>query len=157
MKDILVSNIPKKLNSWPNFFFFLFLIQSGEGIELEEISDHPEVKSQEDAVLPLPHLPTLGKFRRMAIILDYFSFHILIHLTLIGLDSYIAYWLILSTFSNESTHFTAPTGRTVNDVVFLWMLHINVSYDMEFLVWWVLKSKVFAQKSTVFKWNCCVL
>ena len=28
---------------------------------------------------------------------------------------------------------------------------------MEFLAWWVLKSKVFAQKSTVFKWNCCIL
>ena len=104
---------------------FSFLIQSGEGIELEEISDLPEVKSQEDAVLPPSHLPTVGKFRRMAIILDYFSFHILIHLTLIGLDSYIAYWLILSTFSNESTHFTAPTGRTVNDVVFLRMHNVK--------------------------------
>ena len=30
---------------------------------------------------------------------------------------------------------------------------INVSYVMEFLPWWVLKSKVFTQKSTVFKWN----
>ena len=28
---------------------------------------------------------------------------------------------------------------------------------MESLAWWVLKSKVFAQKSTVFKWNCCIL
>ena len=28
---------------------------------------------------------------------------------------------------------------------------------MEFLAWWVLKSKVFAQKSTVVKWNCCIL
>ena len=28
---------------------------------------------------------------------------------------------------------------------------------MEFLAWWVLKSKVFAQKSTVFKWNYCTL
>ena len=27
---------------------------------------------------------------------------------------------------------------------------INVSYDMEFLAWWVLKSKIFAQNSTVF-------
>ena len=26
---------------------------------------------------------------------------------------------------------------------------------MEFLPWWVLESKVFAQKSTV--WNCCIL
>ena len=33
----------------------------------------------------------------------------------------------------------------------------NVSYVMEFLAWWVLKSKVFAQKSTVVKWNCCIL
>jgi len=33
----------------------------------------------------------------------------------------------------------------------------NVSYVMEFLAWWVLKSKVFAQKSTLFKWNCCIL
>ena len=23
--------------------------------------------------------------------------------------------------------------------------------------WWVLRSKVFAQKSTIFKWNCCIL
>ena len=66
----------------------------------------------------------------MAIILDYFSFHILIHLTLIGLDSYIAYWLILSTFSNESTHFTAPTGRTVNDVVFKGLGMGNLQYEM---------------------------
>ena len=28
---------------------------------------------------------------------------------------------------------------------------------MEFLAWWVLKSKVFAQKSTVVKWNCFIL
>ena len=28
----------------------------------------------------------------------------------------------------------------------------NVSYVLEFLAWWVLKSKVFAQK-----WNCCIL
>ena len=34
---------------------------------------------------------------------------------------------------------------------------INVSYVMQFLAWWVLKSNVFAQKSTVFKWNCCIL
>ena len=34
---------------------------------------------------------------------------------------------------------------------------VNVSYVMEFLAWWVLKSKVFAQKSTVVKWNCCIL
>ena len=34
---------------------------------------------------------------------------------------------------------------------------INVSYVMEFLAWWVLKSKVFAQKSTVVKWYCCIL
>ena len=33
----------------------------------------------------------------------------------------------------------------------------NVSYVMEFLAWWALKSKVFAQKSTVVKWNCCIL
>ena len=32
-----------------------------------------------------------------------------------------------------------------------------VSYVMEFLAWWVLKSKVFNQKSTVVKWNCCIL
>ena len=37
------------------------------------------------------------------------------------------------------------------------LLCINVSYVMEFLAWWVLKSKVFAQKSTVVKWNCCIL
>ena len=36
-------------------------------------------------------------------------------------------------------------------------IHTNVSYVMEFLAWWVLKSKVFAQKSTVVKWNCCIL
>ena len=36
-------------------------------------------------------------------------------------------------------------------------VHNNVSYVMEFLAWWVLKSKVFAQKSTVVKWNCCIL
>ena len=29
--------------------------------------------------------------------------------------------------------------------------------NMEFLAWWVLKSKVFAQKSTIVKWNCCIL
>ena len=28
---------------------------------------------------------------------------------------------------------------------------------MEFLAWWVFKSKVFAQKSTVVKWNCYIL
>ena len=28
---------------------------------------------------------------------------------------------------------------------------------MEFLAWWVLKSQVFAQKSTVVKWNCSIL
>ena len=28
---------------------------------------------------------------------------------------------------------------------------------MEFLAWWVLKSQVFAQKSTVVKWNCFIL
>jgi hypothetical protein len=33
----------------------------------------------------------------------------------------------------------------------------NVSYVMEFLAWWVLKSKVFTQKSSVVKWNCCIL
>ena len=33
----------------------------------------------------------------------------------------------------------------------------NVSYVMEFLARWVQKSKVFTQKSTVVKWNCCVL
>ena len=38
-----------------------------------------------------------------------------------------------------------------------WAMSNNVSYVMEFLAWWVLKSKVFAQKSTVFKWNCCIL
>ena len=36
-------------------------------------------------------------------------------------------------------------------------MYINVSYVMEFLAWWVLKSKAFAQKSTVVKWNCCIL
>ena len=35
-------------------------------------------------------------------------------------------------------------------------MHSNVSYVMEFLTWWVLKSKVFAQKSTVVKWNWCI-
>ena len=40
----------------------------------------------------------------------------------------------------------------------LWIfIFINVSYVMEFLAWWVLKSKVFAQKSTVVKWSCCIL
>ena len=33
---------------------------------------------------------------------------------------------------------------------------INVSYVMDFLAWWVLKTKVFTQKSTVVKWNCCI-
>ena len=28
---------------------------------------------------------------------------------------------------------------------------------MEFLAWWFLKSKFFAQKSTVVKWNCFIL
>ena len=37
------------------------------------------------------------------------------------------------------------------------MVSTNVSYVMKFLTWWVLISKVFAQKSTVFKWNCCIL
>ena len=36
-------------------------------------------------------------------------------------------------------------------------INVNVSYVMEFLAWWVLKIKVFAQKSTVVKWNCCIL
>ena len=35
--------------------------------------------------------------------------------------------------------------------------YTNVSCVMEFLAWWVLKSKVFAQKSTVYKWNYCTL
>ena len=34
---------------------------------------------------------------------------------------------------------------------------INVSYVMEFLAWWVLKNKVFTQKSTVVKRNCCTI
>ena len=33
----------------------------------------------------------------------------------------------------------------------------DVSYVMEFLAWWVLKSKIFAQKSTVTKWNRSIL
>jgi hypothetical protein len=37
------------------------------------------------------------------------------------------------------------------------LVHINVSYAMEFLASWVLKSKVFTHKSTVVKWNCCIL
>ena len=36
-------------------------------------------------------------------------------------------------------------------------INTNVSYVMEFLAWCVLKSKIFAQKSTAFKWNCCIL
>ena len=40
---------------------------------------------------------------------------------------------------------------------FLLCRFINVSYVMEFLAWWVLKSKVFAQKLTSVKWNCCTL
>ena len=36
-------------------------------------------------------------------------------------------------------------------------MYTNVSYVMEFLAWWVLKSQVFAQKSTVVKWNCSIL
>ena len=36
-------------------------------------------------------------------------------------------------------------------------MYSNVSYVMEFLAWWVLKSQVFAQKSTVVKWNCSIL
>ena len=35
--------------------------------------------------------------------------------------------------------------------------HSNVSWVMEFLKCWVLKSKVFGQKSTVVKWNWCIL
>ena len=35
-------------------------------------------------------------------------------------------------------------------------MYINVSYVMEFLAWWVLKSKVFALKSTAVKWNYCI-
>ena len=44
--------------------------------------------------------------------------------------------------------------------IFLLLIHNikgNVSYVMEFLAWWVLKSQVFAQKSTVVKWNCSIL
>ena len=37
------------------------------------------------------------------------------------------------------------------------ILYCNVSYIMEFLAWWVLKSKVFAQNSTGVKLNCCIL
>ena len=37
------------------------------------------------------------------------------------------------------------------------LVSINVSYIMEFLAWWVLKNQVFAQKSTVVKWNCSIL
>jgi len=33
----------------------------------------------------------------------------------------------------------------------------NVSYVMEFLAWWIPKSKVFTQKPTLVKWNCCIL
>ena len=36
-------------------------------------------------------------------------------------------------------------------------IYTNVSWVMEFLTRWVLKSKVVAQKSTVVKWNCCLL
>ena len=39
----------------------------------------------------------------------------------------------------------------------VYQLGISVSYIMEFLAWWVQKSKVFAQKSTVYKWNYCIL
>ena len=28
---------------------------------------------------------------------------------------------------------------------------------MEFLAWWILKSQVFAQKSSVVKWTCSIL
>ena len=34
---------------------------------------------------------------------------------------------------------------------------VNVGYAMVFLTCWGLKSKDFNQKSTVFKWNCCIL
>ena len=34
---------------------------------------------------------------------------------------------------------------------------INVSYVIEFLAWGVLISKVFTHKSTIVKWNCCIL
>ena len=37
------------------------------------------------------------------------------------------------------------------------IVRTNVSYVMEFLAWWVQKSKVFAQKSTAVKWNWCIL
>ena len=37
------------------------------------------------------------------------------------------------------------------------IMWVNVSYVSEFLAWWVLKIKGFAQKSTVFKSNCCIL
>ena len=42
-------------------------------------------------------------------------------------------------------------------LVFAMDTYINVSYVMEFLAWWVLKSKVYAQKSTAVKWYCCIL
>ena len=50
-------------------------------------------------------------------------------------------------------------GPSLFDIVDFYMCPylFNVRYVMEFLAWWVLKSKVFTQKSTVVKWNCCIL
>ena len=53
-------------------------------------------------------------------------------------------------------HFKWDIYWTLNHTLIV-LIHSNVSYVIEFLTWWVLKSKVFAQKSTIVKWNCSIL
>ena len=73
------------------------------------------------------------------------------------------------TYFNDSLHLTFHIffklfrykiqclQSTLKNWINILFIHINVSYVIEFLAWWVLKSKVFAQKSTVVKWNYCIL
>ena len=76
-------------------------------------------------------------------------------------SGYMSFWLCISWhFSNPFK----PFQTSDRSCRFVWSLLnnssrqvINVSCVMEFLSWWVLKSKVFAQKSTVVNLNCCIL
>ena len=63
--------------------------------------------------------------------------------------------LFIATFLSTSitvllTILFFSSCQNITDIL---CVYSNVRYVMEFLAWWVLKSKVFAQKSTVVKWN----
>ena len=46
------------------------------------------------------------------------------------------------------------TVKESNLKTYFWCTYDNISWVMEFLTCWVLKSKVFVKKSYVVKWNC---